>query len=1041
MRRFINVIALVFAAALFLLCFYNDKIKITQEVLDLFPQTEDKQIIDIYQKFANSNHILVAIKGFSKESRDTLDEFLLKIKDMPNIDSVITRTSASESLEDFLAQDYLYTASPKPLDKVLTKEEIESRVLNGLKSLQSQMLEEEVLDSGLIDIEKMRDSKDIESKQSVDSNKDSKKENVKNTQKDIESKINENKDISPFSKAQNDKNAESKKDISTLSQYDKKQNLDSNTTTCHAESQTEVSSIESNKDISCLRTQYDKDSAQKAQQTTQTTNNLDSKNIAKDKTTESSKDFSPKAHNDKNIEFKNNAQSYNTIFHPSDPLQLLILQTPKPYIFVAKDYGYMAIVTMRDVKSESVKETLEGFARIATEYPNIRYFSQNFMSVENLGLILNEVNFLLSFATLAFITLYFVIIRIPLLTLNTICTLITANIIAILVVSSVYPKVTIMALSFGMGISNIAIDYMMHHNFFNLYVGGKKVFNRPVFYGYITTIIGFSACLFIPFPLLSQLSLYAIISLTLCYISFAFMYPKIGFSKPRLFPKLAQIRFQKVSSYTFLGLSLCAFVFAFMFLRLDFDLSKLDYQNKRMQNERTFFTNAQNNTTQILLSSSSLDSLIALARDLQDFLRTNNAKTFIPLSLLPTQSQMDLNAKFIESKLVAENKAALLQSLPHLRTKILQILNEDSIDEDMSLEDKMAFIDELFAMFKESYMLGDKPQLSLENLSAMGFNIVVEEMDSKTDRYTDALAEVSNIESQHDKILESTLTNHANKTTNSSDCSMALEALNELEGRSYLSDNDYPSNSFNRSNCIDKGENLANLDSIKFAPLHPAPAHLDKNLDSNQSHTNIESKDSTQSSTKRFYYLAIVNNSDLDYIKTFSQRLENAEQPKNIESSIEMRGLQHIMDNITDTIYKPMLIVLAIALCLMICMLFITAREAFLDSVVFVLFPLACTLCVIAAHSTLNIMHLFALLILVVVSVDYGIYSVKEGQNLRTAHAIFFSVLTTGVSFGILIISKTKALNSFGEVIFVGMLCILALLILHRPLYQSKKLS
>ena len=974
MRRFINVIALVFAVALFSLFFYNDKIKITQEVLDLFPQTEDKQIIDIYQKFANSNHILVAIKGFSQESRDTLDEFLSKIKDMPNIDSVITRTSASESLEDFLAQDYLYTASPKPLDKMLTKEEIESRVLNGLQSLQSQMLEEEVLDSGLIDIEKMRDSKDIESKQSVDSNKDS------------------------------------KKDISTLSQHDKKQNLDSNTTTCRAESQTEVSSIESNKDISCLRTQYDKDSAQKAQQTTQTTNNLDSKNIAKDKTTESSKDFSPKAQYDKNIESKHNAQSYNTIFHPSDPLQLLILQTPKPYIFVAKDYGYMAIVTMKDVKSESVKETLEGFARIATEYPNIRYFSQNFMSVENLGLILNEVNFLLSFATLAFITMYFVIIRIPLLTLNTICTIITANIIAILVVSSVYPKVTIMALSFGMGISNIAIDYMMHHNFFNLYVSAQRVFNRPVFYGYITTIIGFSACLFIPFPLLSQLSLYAIISLTLCYISFAFMYPKIGFSKPRLFPKLAQIRFQKVSSYTFLGLSLCAFVFAFMFLRLDFDLSKLDYQNKRMQNERTFFTNAQNNTTQILLSSSSLDSLIALARDLQDFLHTNNAKTFIPLSLMPTQNQMDLNAKFIESKLVAENKAALLQSLPHLRTKILQILNEDSIDEDMSLEDKMAFIDDLFAMFKESYMLGDKPQLSLENLSHMGFNIVVEDRDSTSDRHIDALAEVSNIESQHDKILESTLTNHANKTTNSSDCSMALEALNELEGRSYLGDNDYPSNSFNRSNCIDKGEFLQNLDS-------------------------------TQSSAKRFYYLAIVNNSDLDYIKTFSKQLENAEQPKNIESSIEMRGLQHIMDNITDTIYKPMLIVLAIALCLMICMLFITAREAFLDSVVFVLFPLACTLCVIAAHSTLNIMHLFALLILVVVSVDYGIYSVKEGQNLRTAHAIFFSVLTTGVSFGILIISKTKALNSFGEVIFVGMLCILALLILHRPLYQSKKLS
>ena len=59
-------------------------------------------------------------------------------------------------------------------------------------------------------------------------------------------------------------------------------------------------------------------------------------------------------------------------------------------------------------------------------------------------------------------------------------------------------------------------------------------------------------------------------------------------------------------------------------------------------------------------------------------------------------------------------------------------------------------------------------------------------------------SEVSNVESkqdfspmtQNDKILESTPTNHANKTTNSSSCSMALEALSELEGRSYLSDND-----------------------------------------------------------------------------------------------------------------------------------------------------------------------------------------------------------------------------------------------------------
>ncbi|EMZ38415.1 hypothetical protein C826_01451 [Helicobacter bilis WiWa] len=67
--------------------------------------------------------------------------------------------------------------------------------------------------------------------------------------------------------------------------------------------------------------------------------------------------------------------------------------------------------------------------------------------------------------------------------------------------------------------------------------------------------------------------------------------------------------------------------------------------------------------------------------------------------------------------------------------------------------------------------------------------------------------------SNFSKNLDSTPTSHANKTTNSSNCSMALEALAKLEGRSYLSNMTIHHNLANRSNCIDKGENLANLDS------------------------------------------------------------------------------------------------------------------------------------------------------------------------------------------------------------------------------------
>ena len=85
---------------------------------------------------------------------------------------------------------------------------------------------------------------------------------------------------------------------------------------------------------------------------------------------------------------------------------------------------------------------------------------------------------------------------------------------------------------------------------------------------------------------------------------------------------------------------------------------------------------------------------------------------------------------------------------------------------------------------------------------------------------------------QYDKILDSKSTNHANKTTNSSDCSMALEALSELEDMSYLSDMTIHHNSLNRSNCIDKGANLENQDSRQNAPLRPAPTQAVKNQDS-----------------------------------------------------------------------------------------------------------------------------------------------------------------------------------------------------------------
>ena len=138
---------------------------------------------------------------------------------------------------------------------------------------------------------------------------------------------------------------------------------------------------------------------------------------------------------------------------------------------------------------------------------------------------------------------------------------------------------------------------------------------------------------------------------------------------------------------------------------------------------------------------------------------------------------------------------------------------------------------------------------------------LAEKLDTKTTTcHTEPLGEVSSMESKKDfssmahndkqildsikmhskpcthtdlvENLNSKSTNHANKTTNSSSCSMALEALSELEDMSYLSDMTIHHNSPNRSNCIDKGANLENQDSSQNAPLRPAPTQAVKNQDS-----------------------------------------------------------------------------------------------------------------------------------------------------------------------------------------------------------------
>lgn len=561
-------------------------------------------------------------------------------------------------------------------------------------------------------------------------------------------------------------------------------------------------------------------------------------------------------------------------FNPFDPLGLVnIPSLHQTFSLYGKPY---AIIEMQDSDALKVHQLYEEFVSLAQRYNIVHYFSPLFMSVENPQLVLNEVNVLMGVACAFFAVLYFLILRMPFLTINMIVTLLFSNVIALIVMIYTFPQVSIMSLSFGIGISNICIDYLMHHHYLLYYQRSKIAFNRSVFYGFITTLIGFLVCLFVPFPLLNQLSLYAIINLGVAYLVFAFMYQSIGFAKPKFYGFISKMTLPFVPAILILLFSLGAGVAAFYEVKADFDLSKLDYQNKEMNAQKDYFAPLSENKSPYLIYASNLDALIAKAREIGK-IDPNNP---VALSIFPTKAEVKKRERYFKS---------------------------------------MSFFD-FSKRYKEALYDVEKTDKTLAQTLAMSY------------RY---------IPSWQEKL------------------------------------------------------DLQTLNTLGFFII---------------------------SYKGQYYYQAY--SSDLSKLKHLS--------------GVNIKQTQDLITQITGSIYAPMVSILTLAFIAMVILLAISTRGEFLNALSFILFPFCTVMLYLSLTTTINIMHLFALLIIVVVGVDYGIYHTKEGDTLGAKHAILFSTLTTLFSFGFFLFSKTPALRSFGEVIVIGMLCLSFLIFFQRDMGKHR---
>ncbi len=497
------------------------------------------------------------------------------------------------------------------------------------------------------------------------------------------------------------------------------------------------------------------------------------------------------------------ADSNQILIYTKDSIDILKTLPYVNNIFNLKDNIY-AINIDKSIKIEDFYDNFKSHIDIEKKNKNkfndLKYFSNELLMIENKIAIFNDVNLIMVISIIFLVILYIFILRIPFLSLNTLVTIISANLFGITILTLVYDNVNVMALNFGVAIGNLAIDYMLHHHFFRLYTTHFR-FNKSVFYGFITTFIGFFICLFIPFPLLSQLSLYAMVCLIVSYLSFGFIYQKIRFKKPIFYKNIRKLRKPKINNRMIIIISVIILAISLPNLKLDYNLEKLDYENKERLSDRDFFL-----------------------------------------------------------KELGEDSTILL----HANTKM--------------------------------------------------------ELQNKINQVADIIV-----------------------------------------------------------------------------------------LKSNPKEANIIQREN------RFYTKLNVDSNDLEKLKNLD--------------FVDTRSVKELNDEITSGIYKPMIIVLSIVIIIMISIVLIVTRS--LVSFSYMIAPLS----IISLYflvSQVNIMHLFSLLIIVVSSVDYGIYVEKEGENIKTLHAIIFSALTTIAGFGFLSFSNILALKSFGLTIAIGVISILVLLLFQR---------
>ena len=164
------------------------------------------------------------------------------------------------------------------------------------------------------------------------------------------------------------------------------------------------------------------------------------------------------------------------------------------------------------------------------------------------------------------------------------------------------------------------------------------------------------------------------------------------------------------------------------------------------------------------------------------------------------------------------------------------------------------------------------------------------------------------------------------------------------------------------------------------------------------------------------YRLSILSKENKFYTLAFVQDLQKAKE----YTFVSLLDAKMLFAKIAEEMLESLKLFGAFIGILIIFFLFISVKKRFFYAINYILLPLSVSLGIVSLFYEINIMHLFASIILVALGIDYGIYMSNTTKKQITARAIDYSLLSTFGAFGVLIFSSITALHSIGIVITLG---------------------